>query len=30
MIFKNSAEINEKEKDKTAFETIYNRIREVK
>jgi hypothetical protein len=26
----NSAEINKKEKDKTAFKTIYNRVREVK
>jgi hypothetical protein len=30
MIFKDSAEINKKEKDKTAFKTVYNRVREVK
>jgi hypothetical protein len=30
MIFKDSAEINKKEKDKTVFKTAYNRTREVK
>ena len=30
MIFKDSVEINKKEKDKTAFKTAYNRVREVK
>ena len=29
MIFKDSAKINKKEKDKTAFKTAYNRVREV-
>jgi hypothetical protein len=28
--FEDSAEINKKEKDKTAFKTAYNRVREVK
>ena len=28
--FKDSAEINKKEKDKTTFETTYNRAREVR
>ena len=28
--FKDSAEINKKEKDKTAFKTAYNRVREVR
>ena len=28
--FKDSAEINKKEKDKTAFKTAYNRAREVR
>ena len=28
--FKDSAKINKKEKDKTAFKTAYNRVREVK
>ena len=30
MIFKDSAEINKKEKDKTAFKTAYNRARKVR
>ena len=30
MIFKDSAEINKKEKDKTTFKTAYNRVREVR
>jgi hypothetical protein len=30
MIFKNLAKINKKEKDKTAFKTAYNRVRDVK
>jgi hypothetical protein len=30
MIFKDSTEINKKEKDKTAFKTAYNRVREVR
>jgi hypothetical protein len=30
LIFKDSAEINKKEKDKTTFKTAYNRAREVK
>jgi hypothetical protein len=29
MIFKVSAEINKKEKDKINFQTAYNRVREV-
>ena len=28
--YKDSAEINKKEKDKTAFKTAYNRVREVR
>jgi hypothetical protein len=28
--FKDSAEINKKEKDKTVFKTAYNRVREVR
>jgi hypothetical protein len=30
MIFKDSAKINKKEKDKIAFKTAYNRAREVR
>ena len=30
MIFKDSVEINKKEKDKTAFKTAYSRVREVR
>ena len=30
VFFKNSAKINKKEKDKTSFETAYNRAREVR
>ena len=30
MIFKDYDEINKKEKDKTAFKTAYNRVREVR
>ena len=29
-LFKDSAEINKKEKDKNAFKTAYNKVREVK
>jgi hypothetical protein len=30
LFFKDSAEINKNEKDKIAFKTAYNRIREVR
>ena len=30
MIFKDSVELNKKEKDKPAFKTTYNRAREVR
>jgi hypothetical protein len=30
LFFKDSAKINKKEKDKTAFKTVYNRAREVR
>jgi hypothetical protein len=30
MIFKDSAKINKKEKDKTVFKTVYNGVREVR
>jgi hypothetical protein len=30
IFFKDSAEINKKEKDKTVFKTAYNRVRKIR